>query len=150
MKAICGVNCDECELLNKHKCDGCQNTKGCPFGRKCWIAKYIEIGEKDSFEELKKQIMEEFNSLKIDGMPKIKELYPLQGDFVNLEYPLPNNNKTKFLQDNEIYLGNQLECEFNDGKFKRCFGLIANMNFLLVCEYGEDGSNPEIILYKKR
>ncbi len=32
----------------------------------------------------------------------------------------------------------------------RCFGLVANMDFLLVSEYGANGENPEIILYKKR
>ena len=94
--------------------------------------------------------LEEFNSLNIEGMPKIKELYPLQGSFVNLEYPLPNKTKSKFLDDNDLYLGNQVECEFNDGDFKTCFGLVANMNFLLVCEYEQNGTNPEIIIYKKR
>ena len=82
-------------------------------------------------------------------MPKIKELYPLHGSFVNLEYPLPNGIKAKFLNDNEAYLGNQVECEFNDEK-KQCFGLIANTNFLLVCEYEANGNNPEIIIYKRR
>lgn len=150
MEAICGANCDECELLKSNKCKGCKNTNGSPFGKKCWIAKYIEIGGKNNFEAIKKQLIEEFNSLKIDGMPKIKELYPLHGSFVNLEYPLPNGNKVRFLHDNESYFGNQVECVFNDDELKRYFGLIANMNFLLVCEYGENVCNPEITVYKKR
>ena len=49
-----------------------------------------------------------------------------------------------------IIVGIQVECEFNDGKLIRCFGLVANMNFLLVSEYGANGANPELILYKKR
>ncbi len=149
MKAICGAVCEECELYNK-KCQGCKETNGCPFGRKCWIAKYLEVGDRDSFTELKNNIISEFNSLKVEGMPKIEELYPLHGAFVNLEYPLPNGEKVKLLNDNEAYLGNQVECEFNDGKVKRCYGLLANITFLLVCEYGENGTNPEIIIYKKR
>ena len=56
MKGICGANCDECELYNK-KCKGCIETKGCPFGKKCWIANYIEVGDTKKFEEFKKQIM---------------------------------------------------------------------------------------------
>ena len=32
----------------------------------------------------------------------------------------------------------------------RCFGLVANMDFLLVCTYEENGENPELVLYKKR
>ncbi len=150
MKAICGANCDECEFLKSKKCQGCPNTNGCPFGKKCWIAKYIEVGGKDSFKALKKELIEEFNALHIEGMPEIKELYPLHGEFVNLEYPLPNGFKTKLLKDNEAYLGNQVECLFNDGDVKRCFGILANMSFLLVSEYGENGINPELIIYKKR
>ena len=40
--------------------------------------------------------------------------------------------------------------DMDDEDIKKCFGILANMNFLLVCEYGENGSNPEIIIYKKR
>ena len=149
MKSICGAECDNCELFNK-QCSGCQKTKGCPFGKKCWIAKYMEIGGKEQFQIMKDKIIEEFNSLKIEGLPMIKELYPLKGSFVNLEYPLPNGTKTKLLQDNETYLGNQIECEFNDDEIKKCFGLLANMNFILVCEYEENGNHPEIVLFKRR
>ena len=80
----------------------------------------------------------------------VEELYPLNGSFVNMEYTLPNNKKVKFLHDDDIYLGNQLECEFNDNDCKKCFGLVANMNFLIVCEYEENGENPELIIYKRR
>ena len=142
MEAVCGAKCNECELFKNNECKGCN--------QKCWVAKYINIGGKDNFEVLKHQIIEEFNSLNIEGMPKIKDLYILHGSFVNLEYTLPNNDKVKLLDDNEVYVGNQVECDFNDGKVKKCFGLVGNMNFLLVCEYGENGSNPEIIIYKKR
>ena len=83
-------------------------------------------------------------------MPRITELFPLNGAFVNLKYYLPNGSFTEFLNNDEIYLGNQVECEFNDGEIIRCFGLVANMDFLLVSEYGENGDNPEIVLYKKR
>ena len=31
----------------------------------------------------------------------------------------------------------------------RCFGLAADNDYLLVCEYGCNGANPEIIVYKK-
>ena len=150
MEGICGTNCKECELLKSNKCKGCKNTNGCPFGKKCWIANYIEIGENNNFASLKNEIINEFNSLNIDGMPKIEELYPLHGEFVNMEYPLPNGENVKLLNDNEAYLGNQVECLFNDKDMKKCFGILANMSFLLVCEYGENGNNPEIIIYKKR
>lgn len=149
MKAYCGANCEDCPMYNK-TCEGCINTKGCPFGKKCWIAKYVEVGGEENFEALKKQIIDEFNNLGIDGMPKIDTLYPLHGSFVNLEYILPNGIKTKFLDDNTAYLGTQVESLFNDGDIKRCFGLLAGMDFLLVSEYGENGIDPELIIYKRR
>ena len=46
----------------------------------------------------------------------------------------------KFLDDQKTYLGNQLESEFGGD---RCVGI-------LVCTYGKDGENPELLIYKKR
>ena len=150
MIGICGANCNNCELLKSKKCEGCINTNGCPFGKKCFIAKYIEVGGKDSFEEMKKELINEINFLNIDGMPKIEDLIPLNGAYVNLEYKLPNGIKVKFLHDDEIYLGNQVECLFNDNDIKKYYGIVINMNFILVCEYEEEGKNPELLVYKKR
>ncbi len=150
MESICGANCNDCDYYKNNKCKGCKETKGCPFGKKCWIAKYIEVGGKDNFEQLKKELINEFNSLNIDGMPKINDLYPLHGEYINLKYPLPNGEYVKFLNDNESYLGNQVECLFNDKEINKCFGIVANMRFLLVCEYEENGTNPKIVIYKER
>ena len=83
-------------------------------------------------------------------MPKITNLNALNGSFVNLAYQMPNGKSVKVLDDNDIYLGNQVECEFNNGDEIRCFGIVANLNFILVSEYGQNGDNPEIIVYKKR
>ena len=80
-------------------------------------------------------------------MPKVKTLNALVGRFVNLEYRLPNGAKVKFLDDQTTYLGNQLESEIVEGL---CFGVLANMDFILISTYEKDGINPELILYKKR
>lgn len=149
MKAICGAHCEECELYKNNICKTCIATNACPFGKKCWIADYIEVGGEASFNSFKSVLINEFNSLNIDGMPKITKLYPLHGEFVNMEYPLPNGEYVKLLNDDEVYLGNQVECLFNDDELKKYFGLLGNMNFILVCEYGEYGSNPKIMIYKK-
>ena len=109
--------------------------------------KYKDIGGQEKFDEFKNQIINEFNALNIEGMPKVTELNALIGSFVNLEYPMPNGKTVKLLDDNATYLGNQLECEFGTD---RCFGIIANMDFLLVCTYEENGENPELVLYRKR
>ena len=80
-------------------------------------------------------------------MPKLEILIALVGGYINLEYRLPNGNIVKFLDDSATYLGNQLECEFGG---ERCFGIAANMDFILICTYGVNGSDPELVLYKKR
>ena len=99
MIGICGADCSECELFKSKNCQGCKNTNGCPFGKKCWIAKYIEVGGLESFAEQKELLLKEINSLGIEGMPIIKELCPLHGASVNLEYSLPNKKMVKFLND---------------------------------------------------
>lgn len=149
-KSICGADCDNCGYGKNSGCKGCVESQGCPFGKKCFIAQYINTGGSDSYNLFKENLIEEFNSLNIPGMPKINELFPLNGSFVNLAYPMPSGNTVKLLDDKEIYLGNQVECEFNDGELIKCYGLVAGMDFLLVSEYGANCTDPEIIVYKKR
>ena len=91
--------------------------------------------------------MDEINALGIEGVPKVEKLNALVGSYVNLPYRLPNGSTVKLLDDNATYLGNQLECEFGGD---RCFGVLANMDFILVATYGENGSDPELLVYKKR
>ena len=100
-----------------------------------------------AFEAFKKQLIEEINALHIEGMPKVEKLNALVGGYVNLAYPLPSGASVKFLNDQTTYLGNQLESESGGD---RCFGVLANMDFIMVCTYGRDGADPELILYKKR
>lgn len=150
MNSICGADCDNCGYGKNNGCKGCLKSNGCPFGKQCFIAQYIKTGGADGYRLFKEKLIEEFNGLNIAGMPKISELFALNGAFVNLAYPIPNGNTVKLLDDNGIYLGNQVESEFNDGSIARCFGLVAGMDFLLVCEYGENCTDPEIIVYKKR
>ena len=109
--------------------------------------RYEELGGGKKLEELKKQLIDELNALHIEGMPKVEKLNALVGSYVNLAYRLPSGNAVRFLDDNATYLGNQLECEFGGD---RCFGVLANADFLLVCTYGCDGADPELVVYKKR
>ena len=108
---------------------------------------YKNLAGAEEFDQFKKQLMEEINALYIEGMPKVESLNALVGGYINLEYRLPNGQMVKFLDDGATYLGNQLECEFGGS---RCFGIAANMEFILVCTYEEDGANPELVVYKKR
>lgn len=109
--------------------------------------KYDELSDNGEFEAFKKQLVDEINSLGIEGMPKVEKLSALVGKYVNLEYPLPSGINVKFLNDQTTYLGTQLESDIVDGL---CFGVLANMDFIIVCTYEENGENPELLLYKKR
>ena len=128
----CGMPLEDC------------NTSREADGRFCkWC--YAEIAEKGKLEEAKQQLIDECNMLlQIEGLPKLEDLNVLPGEFVNLEYTLPNGETVKFLDDAQTYLGSQLEGE------SKCYGIVANRDFLLVCSYEENGENPELVIYKKR
>ena len=134
----CGNDCcKECDRLAE--CGGCEKCNGHPFGGSC-------IAQRNrNFIELKKKLIDEINDLGVDGL-MINDLFLLNGSFVNLEYMFPNGTVVRFLNDNDIYLGNQVERT----NLERCYGVVANENFILVCEYGCNGETSEIVLYKCR
>ena len=108
---------------------------------------YKNLAGAEKFGEFKQQLMDEINALQVEGMPKVQSLNALVGGYIDLEYRLPNGQLVKFLDDGATYLGTQLECEFGGN---RCFGIAANMDFILICTYEENGENPELVIYKKR
>lgn len=134
----CGMNCCEnCSSLSR--CSGCEKCAGHPFGGSC-------VAERNRhFAEFKQQLVEEINALGIDGLT-VDDLNLLTGAYVNLEYPLFNGTTVKYLNDKDIYLGNQIERQDSE----RCYGVAADERFILVCEYGCNGADPEIVLYKRR
>lgn len=138
MLTYCGIDCcKECDRLLE--CGGCEQCQGHPFGGSC-----VAERNKD-FPFLKRRLIEEINTLGIEGLA-VADLNLLTGFYVNLSYPLANGSTVQFLKDNDIYLGNQVEQADSD----RCYGIVANEDFILICEYGSNGSNPEIVLFKRR
>ena len=147
----CGMPLEDCNM--SRNADGDFNEEYCKW---CYAdgeytldvwKRYGEVGGKEKLTEIKNQLIREFNTLlNIEGLPTVEDLNLLPGDFINLEYTLPNGEKVKFLDDKQTYLGNQLECEHSD----RCYGIAANMDFLLVCSYKENGEDPKLVIYKKR
>lgn len=109
--------------------------------------RHEELADNGAFDAFKQRLIEEINALHIAGMPKLTALNALVGRYVNLEYRLPNGSVAKYLDDDATYLGNQLESEQDAG---RCFGIAANMDFILICTYGANGEEPELVLYRKR
>ena len=78
-------------------------------------------------------------------MATVTDLNALRGGFVNLKYKLPGGQIISFWEDDRIYLGNQI-CKKGS---ERCYGLTADEHYLLVCEYGANGADAEIVIYKK-
>lgn len=135
---FCGSHC--CEKCSSFSmCGGCEKCAGHPFDGSC-------IAERNrNYPELKQQLIEEINALGIDGLI-VDDLNLLTGAYVNLKYPLSNGTAVSFLNDKDIYLGNQIERLVSE----RCYGVVADERFILVCEYGCNAADPEIVLYKRR
>ncbi len=93
---------------------------------------------------IKKQLIEEINALGIKDMPKITNLFVLQGSFVNMSYAV-NGNTVKLLDDNSSYWG--IQVEKGDG---RCFGIACDEHYILVSEYDIDGTDAELVMMKRR
>ena len=130
MKTVCGLDCGECGLRDscgEKQCGNCGSAFAAPH---CM---------------LKERLIAEFNALGIEDMEEVTELHALHGAYINLQYTLPGGQAIRFWNDDRIYLGNQI-CKKNSD---RCYGLTADEQYLLVCEYGAGGSDAEIIIYEK-
>lgn len=145
MNTYCGADCEKCQ--SKAVCKGCVATCGSPFGGKCAAAEYIKANGFEAYKAFREHLRDEINALlTAEGIPAAENLFELVGKYVNPDYPLPNGEKVKFLKDNNVYLGTQIRSA-DPGI---CYGVIADTTFILICRYGADGSDPEILIYRKR
>lgn len=113
--------------------------------------RYEKIGGKERLEAFKAGLIEEINALNTDGLiaglPKVESLHVKIGRDLNFEHRLPSGKVVKFLDDDTTYLCTELPCIFDENT---CFCVVANADFILIYTHGENGSNPELLLYKKR
>ena len=141
----CGADCGRCP--SKDSCQGCTATGGSPFGGRCVAAEYIKLGGMDAYRQCKQTLLGEINALLAqEGIDAVDGLFELVGEYVNLAYMMPSGETVKLLNDRNIYLGAQVE--FADRGV--CYGVVADTGFILICRYSVDGSEPELIVYKKR
>ncbi len=145
MTTYCGADCTVCSF--RKTCRGCRATCGSPFGGRCVAAEYIKTGGIEAYRSFKERLPEEINVLLGTlSLPAAQGLVELVGAAVNLEYPLPGGERVKLLDDKDIYLGTQIACA-DTGEM---IGVIADTTFILISRFGADGSDPEILLLKKR
>ena len=150
MISYCGADCENCAFGKESGCKGCTASDACPFGKKCFIAQYIKVGGEEAYGAFVRGIVGEINALGIDGLPEITELFPINGGYVNLAYPMPSGESVKLLDDAAVYLANQVECGFAAVEDDKCFGIVADPGFILIARYGANGSDPELIAYRRR
>lgn len=108
---------------------------------KRWNLPQDEIPHAD--HPLKQELIDEVNALGIPGL-NVTNLYVLQGSYINQPYTI-NGNTTKLLDDNATYWGTQILKA--DG---RCYGIACCERYILVAEYGKDGSDAELVMLKRR
>ena len=145
MNTYCGANCEICP--SKETCKGCVETGGSPFGGRCVAAEYIKVGGLDAYQAFKQKLLCEVNALLLaEGLGTVGGLVELVGQYVNLPYVLPSGERVRLLNDKNVYLGALIEMA---DVGLRC-GVVADAGFILLCSYGTDGQEPELIVYKRR
>ena len=145
MNTYCGANCESCP--SKESCKGCVATCGSPFGGRCVAAEYSKVGGLEAYRQFKQKLTEEVNALlAVEGLGAVDDLVELVGAYVNLAYTMPSGETVKLLNDKNIYLGAQIEF----ANLGVCYGVVADTGFILLCSYGKDGSEPELMVYRKR
>ncbi len=132
--------CGECP--QREKCGGCEACGGRPLGGRCAAAEPVLAGA--DFDTVQAELVAEINSLGITGL-HVDGMNLLPGSYLNLEYTLPDGTRAKLLRDADVYFANQIEREG-----ERCYGIAADADYILVCEYGCNGSDPEIIDFRRR
>ena len=100
---------------------------------------------KGSFDYMKEMLLKKVRELGIEELKNLDCLNELKGDYINLELKLPNGNFAKLLNDNKMYFCNQVERNGKD----RCYGIAADENQILICEYDCNGSGAELVMWIK-
>lgn len=144
MLSLCGTDC--CKGCGQREaCGGASRPAGIPLAGSCTAARQIQQGGMAGFLNFKNALIQEINALGIPHLA-VDDLNLLNGSYVNLEYTLTNGQKVKLLEDHKVYLGNQIEIPGS----ARCYGVVGDEQYLLVCSYGCNGADPEIVCYHKR
>ena len=140
MMTYCGADCGNCSF--RDNCKGCKATCGSPFGGKCVAAEYLKQNNMIEYGHFKTNVLRRINSyLERFDITPAEALYELPGFYVNLEYEITPGVKARLLDDRNIYLGAQIVGE------DRCYGIITDGDFLILCSYEENGANPYLISY---
>lgn len=84
-----------------------------------------------------------FNALNVDDMPKLAKLYGHKGSAINAEVVLPNGATAKIFDDNKIYYTAEL---INEDK-RISFFLVTDKAQLVVLK-AKGKERPQVIIWK--
>lgn len=94
---------------------------------------------------MEKKLLRFIKGLGIKEFDNFKSLNLMDGSYLNLECKLPNGDTAKILDDNKKYYANQIDIVGSD----KCYGVAADENSIAVFRYGCEGSDAELVLWKK-
>ncbi|MFV0480971.1 MAG: hypothetical protein ACK5LP_03205 [Campylobacteraceae bacterium] len=92
-----------------------------------------------------RKAFKKIHNLGIEELRTVDHLNELNGDYINLELKLTNGKTAKLLDGNKKYYGNQICKNGSD----RCYGIAADEQQILICEYGDGGTDAEFVLWVK-
>lgn len=95
--------------------------------------------------ELKAALIAAFRALDIPELEERTDLNALRGSLINIPYTLPSGQTVKLWDDDRIYLGSQIHKKGSG----RCYGVAADETYLAVSEYGGNGADAEIVVFKR-
>lgn len=120
-----------------------QNVVVCENGVNCiYRTDEIDANGKVLPGSIEQRLLREFN--KLGFLPPLNSLYYGPGFLVNLTVFLPNGTPVQFWDDEGEYYIAQVPSTRD-----KCFGLVGDEHHLVVYEYAKDGTDPELIMYKK-
>lgn len=94
---------------------------------------------------MEKKLIQIIKNLGIQELEGLETLNLLDGNYLNLECILPNGKTGKILDDTKTYYACQVHMEETD----KCYGVAADDTMLAVYRYGCNGTDAELVIWKK-
>lgn len=136
------VNCS----LNRMNA-ACGNSAECKERKRCFFDRYGGLCGEEWRDMFLRELEKEIADLHMPGLPRIQNWKIARGKDLNMVFFGLDRRAGWFLSLDRMYLHALVPCEFGEG---RCYRVAAGMDMILIATCEQDGSWPEVMLYKKR
>ena len=109
--------------------------------------RYIALNGAGALEEYLLHLREEFDALRIPGLPEVNGLWECPAGSLPAEYAGAAGKPLRLLEKDAVYWAAKPKGGF-DGETR--YLLVAGTDFLLVAMEREEGLPPELLLWKRR